>query len=1067
MPNDLTKFSSQGHTNHTKTTATLPHQIPILYLIKPFTLNISLQNVDKTLAEFTMVVSLTDIRAELDASKLIRIMKIINLLIASFAGAAEEARLHVLSMGGAYSMDHILRLSGDASWGDQASGEESQPLGGDIDILTGSSRLPTVALMGIMVTLPSVSIALQVTPVHKIALVVSYVEVIVQQRPYDTQIDFKLRSVTIQDSLRATSQRFIVRSQDPVAPTSPTASPLSDAAPLLSVLYRGVLNTQSPYYQGFASSIDLVFDKLNLSIDEEAIARLAPFASDLSRGLQSLEEDAVMLSEMTVAEISRQSAALRSSLTSNKPTVIQRVKGTRVDVTVGKVSLELLARRSGPTPSTSEICELDPLYYLELTGLDVNARVEEGTSVEVELTNFSIVDMRQETALYVHRELLSRSILASEFASTRTTTLPTSDHKSINRISSRPNDRLLSVKYTADTASVQTIDISLNDVTCFLYVDSILDIVDTATKNVDALVLVSTAFATNNTSPDRSRPVSTSQASPVKSPNNLSATKLTPAKPRNSSSPTEPAAIATSCLSLRVAVSNPRVILLENPEARNSKAIVCTFELIFTFSQDVQNILTREQRDIVQVSLQAAELFVLVKGLKHGKPQQVIEPTGIELHVGRRLEQGQVLSVTVCLDSRGVAGKVSLNDLKLIKKIADRTKAAALQSLDKTKTTAKQPTDTSRPSIASTTSTASPTKPQQQQQQQQQQPLQVESKPSMTVFEATAHFGAVSVVAINDYYGQTLPVLRLLIEDSDFQGSGVLGVGCFNLSGSLYVSVDYFNAPLSVWEPVLERFCPEMSLTSASYQRMDLDLSCRQGTLQTTFSGSMVREVSKAVQLVSRIRRGAEDQSLARNEQHPLIFRNRLGCPVDIYESHSKRLVLHLDDDEPTPFPLDLFATPKFRSMANVHSALPGFYDIKLLGEFTDERLPLLDLPLNVSKAKAYYVHPAVDSDRGRGRRSSTVISEPVAEEVFENERFSPLTGRWESPWPGLGDPPRWTTAFGSAAPSPDQFPLGERWSWIEPNWTVDRSGKVDKEVDEDGWQVYTSSTYTQNTIIY
>ncbi|XVE82332.1 hypothetical protein DITRI_Ditri15bG0139900 [Diplodiscus trichospermus] len=72
-----------------------------------------------------------------------------------------------------------------------------------------------------------------------------------------------------------------------------------------------------------------------------------------------------------------------------------------------------------------------------------------------------------------------------------------------------------------------------------------------------------------------------------------------------------------------------------------------------------------------------------------------------------------------------------------------------------------------------------------------------------------------------------------------------------------------------------------------------------------------------------------------------------------------------------------------------------------------------------------------------------------VVEEIFENQRYQPISG-WSNKWSGFRgtDPGRWSTKDFSYS-SKDFFepPLLNGWQWIS-TWTIDKS----QFVDEDGW---------------
>ena len=50
---------------------------------------------------------------------------------------------------------------------------------------------------------------------------------------------------------------------------------------------------------------------------------------------------------------------------------------------------------------------------------------------------------------------------------------------------------------------------------------------------------------------------------------------------------------------------------------------------------------------------------------------------------------------------------------------------------------------------------------------------------SVTIYDLVVHLGTISVVAVNDFQGQNLPVLRLQLDNSDLRAGGAWDLGDF------------------------------------------------------------------------------------------------------------------------------------------------------------------------------------------------------------------------------------------------------------------------------------------------
>lgn len=1088
MPPNLDKFVVKtGHEIETMTVTQKSRYQPmsISYLIKPFSISLAMQTIETGLAEFTMAISVTDVQAEFDANKIIKLIRIFNTMTLSFAAANEEARLNVLSVSDA-TTDAIVKWSrGEV---DQATNLSIQE---DLDILKGVKQSPTIVMLGIMITIPSISITLRVGNNHFIRLVGSTIQATIQQRVYDMHVAFQLCSISLEDSLRCKNQTFLIWTEK----DNEAIGGQNVESCLVTFVYKAISSKMSPYYRGFAGEIDLNFTKLSLSLDNLALIRLKPVATEISEGLAELQREFIIAEAAILGAQTVEKQNLRAVLVA-KSVAVSALRGITVGIEVDNVSLLLLRRptaqsaryseepmsphlttilgenlfssREGASKSPlrsksgMENIELETAFSLSISGLSFSMEaLDTDMKLDVDLSSFTVVDVRP-TVHYVFKELICQSTIASQYSTTHQKKAKRSQKTGFSPPPSSKevkDSKLLSLIFKTSgppSAQVQHLDITLRNITSFLNLDAVLELADICMTDVDAFLGLLACF--NNEPAVETKPTSveTLHGSPVVvSKNNISRPieKSQPKRPDRVASiqPTgqkvpslhvEEDAPMTSCFSVHVAVTNPRIILMENPERRNSRAIVCPFEIMFTYSNDTQDVKKSEMREIIQASLRDFEIFVLLEGVDSSKQHQIVEPTGIELHLSRRMEENILLSCSMYCDSRTVNGKVSVSDIKLVTKILNKAQLTTESTMKKQQSNRNVTPDKQalRRSIDNS---------QQLSLRQSLDKKQTSGKSvkDLAVYEITLHFGSIRIIAINDYYGQILPVLRMRLNDSDFHGTGILGMGDFFATGNFILSVEYFNAPLGVWEPILERCTPELTFTSKDERNMSFEVSHLSGILQITASGTMIREVSKTALLVTRSDLATANDCVV-EEGSLLSFRNRLGVPIDVFESSSKRLVLSLPDYQIVQFPIEKFLTKAARASDNPLASFPNYFDIRVKGGYEDEREPLLALPLNVSKSKMYFLQPTAEI----GAASATIPIEPILEEIYECERYSPMLQRWTDPW--IGDPPRWTDAFARSKSAPDEFEINSRWHWLEPEWTVEcLPNEKGKNVDAEGWQ--------------
>ena len=482
-----------------------------------------------------------------------------------------------------------------------------------------------------------------------------------------------------------------------------------------------------------------------------------------------------------------------------------------------------------------------------------------------------------------------------------------------------------------------------------------------------------------------------------------------------------------------------------------------------------------------------------------------MEPTGIELHINRRLEATTVLSTSISLDVDVVVAKISVNDIVLANSILSRAKIVSIpinnvdENKNKSGTTGTSSVTGSSPQNSRGRSSTSSSV--------NLGTLPVHKGDSLivaiTMYDLVAQLGSMSLIAVNDYNGMSLPILRLSVDRSDFRGGGKMED--LTGEGSFQISAEHYNTRVAEWEPLIEKWCPRISLLSTLSRGMIIEV-ISDDTLQIDVSGAMVKTFSQLSNLISVILEEFEshsqsllnsnsigngsgkmdnhllirsispypnkknddnkrsslrsilsDKIIAKRSESLVTFKNCLEFPIEIFDSmsHESLMVLRAGDNAPLMPP-----GSQSRSWVQNQGKYPILFDIRVLGRLKDQRLPLLQLPLNVNKARPYCLQPNLTGSNIQGERSADRSrgSEPIVEEAYENQRYDPLGQGWSTPWTELNDPFTWSDILGTIERNPSSVHLpSDRWDWVESDWKVDLSGIIGDEIDEKGWEYATN----------
>jgi hypothetical protein len=1008
-----------------------------LYLIKPFDVSVSIDNLNKAVAEMNIAFRIfPNIVADIDVSKLRRLIAIIlnvsRTITQALGSAREEAealsydRQTFILHNRNYDDDHV-----NSEWlVDETAEEQKSPQ----SLASKSIAAPIEQRKDVFLSIAIESVVMNLTlsSSHKLDCVVSSLIIGILVSPFETTVTIDLKALSIDDSMRPQNFSRLV-----------WTPPAEKSGSQLNFFHMGMVffaDKGSSQYRGYASEISLEFLCLGLDLDNNAILRLCPFFRELTRNFDDPDEmrPSVNLTEIKFVQTSKVGTS------SSKPDPSE--SSLRLDITIENIMLNMVQPRKS--------IGFERLFALNMIGFDMQFESVEKSFMTMSIRNVDAIDTRHESENFYYKSLFTRSTLASEYGSIGSAAIRRTEEssddlslilQSSSNLASMKEDKIFHMTYSQESATVTKIDIDVQDVTTFLSPDSLLIFVNVLIADINALVAMIGSITKKSTD--------------------------------------QPASEST--LKLSVKVSNPRLLVLEDPTDKNSQAIVSKCRIFMSYTSDTTDI----TNDSLHVSLQDAEIFLL-QGLSVGMPQQIVDPTSVEFNMKKTSAKSKVLSTRFAINVDTINMSLSFQDLLLTNSIVQRT----IQIASAMDISTEDGVEVSELSSSSSI------------------------EKSVTLYEVLFQARSLNLIVINDYSSQNLPVLRFQIIKTDVQSKGPV----FEMEGegSFIFSADYYNAKLTCYEPIVEPWCPEISL-STDMNSVIIEVS-NEKTLQLNVSGSLTRTLLDCSNLLtialdsyrrshrkqdsiqSAVNTAMNFQSYriapplpheassryasakkGRPEDIPIVFINSLGVPINIVEHRTKSVIVSMGSVSREPVyrtalqSLHAGNNPmSFQRKRDTLSNLPNYFDVHIIGELQNAYQPLFQLPLNINTARAFYLHyktSTISSPRSspspsivlnnpqsrqivpqpKGPKTSTLFhGEEVIEEIYENSRYDVVTRKWGKPWHNFGDPEEYTDTKGRPSVPPLEKALpSDKWEWVESGWRVDMVGVVGRDIDEQGYE--------------
>jgi hypothetical protein len=1052
-----------------------------LIIEQPFDINLGFQNREKANSEQSVDIRVTpEVRGVLDKTKLSRLLYSLSLISSMMAGSPSNAnppksesiplkspfqdRPRPFKDGGLLRPDsfanlqipstplipltpapvddsEIIELLGTLT-PDKGASPNTEILAGDDDDLYNTDPVRVDNLISVVVPVIALDLTYDVGAKNHLVFAAENMVIMMKTRAFDSQLAFELGSLHIRDSLRCKEQCDLAY------------SPLEGDNRLVRITYISIRHQLSPLFRGYATEIDANFARLLLNTDVNTISHLKPFFAVLL-GKNTAECNDGLRSAGSAPGSERNISPLKPSTSAGGPV------GMLVKFRMEHMSLELLRHANNYNGSV----KLQSAFLLQITGLNGNIDMQTLMKAGVAIRAIEIVDTREVSRGYAFKKVfcpvadLESGSSPAKLNPVMTVVTP---GKGVNALgfqtpvkaSTEPvtpgqesQHDLLTILYSQESKDVSFVSVTVKNMTSFVALDTVLDLADVASANAFAFL--------NLLQPDVNTAKSASSAfitedginrmtTPLEGTLNGGISEVCAGISDTTDGRKSPKVKSYSTMTVNVKIISPRIVLLDDPSTEQSRAVVCRgyIELIHTRDNRLLSDTSAELQESIHATIKELEMFVILN-MTHWHPLPLVEPFGTDFHMKRHQINEKLVSSSISLDIDDITARLSINDIVLAQSILTRRSLteATVPTVDSNAMTV---TDSTRDADAA----CDELKP---------QPLM-----SMTIC-----LGTISFVAINDFNGQNIPVIRVQLEEAKYVVESQTDSQQVGGEASFALSADFYNAKISVWEPILEVWRPNFVSLAAGqsvhyeiFSENDLQL-----TLTSTFLETILHTYTQLLQC---------EDVFEREKVPDVVVNNLLGVHCELKDTVSGDEIASMDDYQSVVLPAR-FNLVKSLSSGSSNSIYEtnkrfGAVDLVIFDVFGAARQPIRRLPFVVNKPKVYSVFSSelpmqslqstflVDKSHHRGSfvDSKQLLTDPIIEEAYEFSRYDPLTQQWRSPFL-MNDPYEWSDAGGTHRRNIRDIALDERgWQWADA-WSVDMDGEAGVEIDADGWSYATS----------
>ena len=1081
--NDMYKLSQRGN--------------EALYLIKPFDIDMTVQNVDRSLADMTVDIDIKpEIRGELSAQKLERLLDVFLVATTTFTSRPEDlpgmATLKALAVharqaptedlnallasGVRHATASIPGLS-PAPLAENVSKPDAEENVADSDIqsLLNTLRLQEDGLdsarvgLALVMRVPVVALDLMYDEEKGFMQIFEIRSMVARliNRPHDLSIDFSMGELSIQDSMRSASQRYL-------ACTPRVTEQTSKQHDLINVSYISCETNRSPYFKEHGAMAVVDFANLTLTFDVNTLMHLRPFINVVLHREKAPPVAAIQAADMN-------GSALGTSAH------YQSVKPDHMHLTLSMRNLTLDILRV--SPSADEGVALDRAFSLRWLGLKADMDMKELMTALVTVRSVEVLDIREISRDYVIKKVFGPMTMQRDSKDSASGSIYPGVQTSQTLYESGSvavDKNLVCIDFRQESKHVSHMDVLVSDACTFGSTDTFLDMSNVVLDNFLAMLALlekpaTSALPQNNVDCDSAARISVQDAddsiegedsifrdsagisanSPQQSATSLklasanhpdrtqiSATGVREFRGREE---LHPAAFEKATMVLTAKIDNPCMILLDDPTKEDSQAIVarCGCDVDFT-RETITELATgrRAWKESVHTTVKNLEVYVL-KDVRRYFPKAILLPLAMEFNMKREAYCGAVLSSNISVDTGGAHCRVTLNDVILARSILMRKATMDREDAD----SRRRADSIDMPTSFSTSDTSLQDNQSDDMSSDVSKEVEV---PSATAFNFVLNIGQISLVVINDFNAQDMPVARMQLDDASLALSkkGAYMEG----DGTLFISASSYNNLLGMWEPLLDRWHPALVIETSKNGNVFNIKSAH--TMQITVSGAMLKTFLETSAFLQQGRYGdiEEEERIIVPE---ILVQNELGSSIEISlrDSVTGQLLMSLPPGQALPMQKIMDVTSDNKRL-NSALQLPTSVNMHFSGSFGEQRAPVTNIPVSAVKTRLYHLLPlpSAKSPNKRSAVGDTQSLEGRTEETFENSRLDEQGQTWRKPFL-RGDPPEWSDVSGTVRCDVQQvaLPPDGMWEWHGRWMVAPPNGSPSERFEEDGWEYATS----------